>query len=117
MVQIQVMITIMSRFMERNTTLYPLPGGRSLLAYEPCNTASNIAYYHMVTAMARKPHWKLTQAEVTSSLLVLQTINQRSCTITKKAPNRAFSWLKAATTAFTFKTLLRHYAKWTLTPR
>ena len=34
------------------------------------------------------------------------------CTITGKAPTRAFSWLKAATTAFTFKTLLRHYAKW-----
>ena len=31
-------------------------------------------------------------------------------TITEKAPTRAFSWLKAATTAFTFKTLLRHYA-------
>ena len=35
----------------------------------------------------------------------------------KKAPTRAFSWLKAATTAFTFKTLLRHYAKQALTPR
>ena len=31
--------------------------------------------------------------------------------ITEKAPIRAFSWLKAATTAFTFKTLLRHYAR------
>ena len=31
--------------------------------------------------------------------------------ITEKAPTRAFSWLKAATTDFTFKTLLRHYAK------
>ena len=40
-----------------------------------------------------------------------------SCTITEKAPTRAFSWLKAATTAFTFKTLLRHYAKRALTPR
>ena len=28
--------------------------------------------------------------------------------ITKKAPTRAFSWLKAATTALTFKTLLYH---------
>ena len=37
--------------------------------------------------------------------------------ITEKAPTRAFSWLKAATTAFTFKTLLRHYAKRVLTPR
>ena len=38
------------------------------------------------------------------------------CTIMEKAPARAFSWLKAATTAFTFKTLLRHYAKQALTP-
>ena len=29
---------------------------------------------------------------------------------------RAFSWLKAPTSAFTFKTLLRHYAKQALTP-
>ena len=29
----------------------------------------------------------------------------------------AFSWLKAPFSAFTFKTLLRHYAKRTLTPR
>ena len=37
--------------------------------------------------------------------------------ITEKAPTRAFSWLKAATSAFTFKALLRRYAKWALTPR
>ena len=37
--------------------------------------------------------------------------------ITEKAPTRAFSWLKAAITAFTFKTLLRHYAKQAFTPR
>ena len=43
--------------------------------------------------------------------LVLYTINRWSCTIiTEKAPIRAFSWLKAATTAFTFKTLLGHYS-------
>ena len=35
----------------------------------------------------------------------------------EKAPTRAFSWFKAPTSAFTFKTLLRHYAKRTLTPR
>ena len=29
-------------------------------------------------------------------------------TITEKAPTRALSWLKGATTDFTFKTLLRH---------
>ena len=37
----------------------------------------------------------------------------RNFTITEKVPTRAFSWLKA----FTFKTLLRHYAKRALTPR
>ena len=36
---------------------------------------------------------------------------------TEKAPTRALSWLKAATSAFTFKTLLRHYAKLALSPR
>ena len=41
----------------------------------------------------------------------------RRFVITEKAPTRAFSWLKAATTAFIFKTLLRHYAKQALTPR
>ena len=41
----------------------------------------------------------------------------RRFVITEKAPTRVFSWLKAATTAFTFKTLLRHYAKWTVSPR
>ena len=41
----------------------------------------------------------------------------RRFVITEKAPTRAFSWLKAATTAFTFKTLLRHYAKRALIPR
>ena len=30
---------------------------------------------------------------------------------------RAFFWLKASTNAFTFKTILRHFVKRTLTPR
>ena len=40
----------------------------------------------------------------------------RRFVIIEKAPTRAFSWLKAATTALTFETLLRHYAKRALTP-
>ena len=44
-------------------------------------------------------------------------ISIRRFVITEKAPTRAFSWLKAATTAFTFKTHLRHYAKRILTTR
>ena len=51
-------------------------------------------------------------------LLELQTKVLKDFTIiTEKARTRAFSWLKAATTAFTFKTLIRHYAKQALTPR
>ena len=34
----------------------------------------------------------------------------RRFVIMEKAPTRAFSWLKAPTSAFTLKTLLRHYA-------
>ena len=52
-----------------------------------------------------------------ASPVVLQKVTIRRLVITEKAPTRAFSWLKAATTAFTFKTLSRHYAKQTLTPR
>ena len=37
-------------------------------------------------------------------------------TITEKAPTRALSRLKVPTRIFTLKTLLRHYAKWALTP-
>ena len=44
------------------------------------------------------------------------SVPQPVFTITEKAPTRAFSWLKAATTAFTFKTLLRHYANQTARP-
>ena len=42
------------------------------------------------------------------SRVVLQMKAIRRFVITEKAPTRAFSWLKAATTAFTFKTLLKH---------
>ena len=55
-------------------------------------------------------------------LLIISAANRSigsttGCTITEKAPTRAFSWLKAPTSAFTFKTLLRHFAKWALTLR
>ena len=40
---------------------------------------------------------------------------RKDFTIREKAPTRA--WLKVPTSAFTFRTLLRHYAKQTLTPR
>ena len=80
-----------------------------------------------------RPSWVLCRCSATSALsaLILNTCQSRlinsaanrsigsttGCTITKKAPTRAFSWLKVPTSAFTFKTLLRHYAKWALTPR
>ena len=45
----------------------------------------------------------------TSARTSAVTINRRSCTIMEKAPTMAFSWLKAVTTAFTLRTLLRHF--------
>ena len=41
----------------------------------------------------------------------LQTKVCEDFTITEKAPTRAFSQLKVPTSAFTFKTLSKHYAK------
>ena len=49
-------------------------------------------------------------------LFIAPSVPQLVFTITEKAPTRAFSWLKAPTSAFTFKTLLRHYAKQALNP-
>ena len=69
--------------------------------------------------------WSHNQSPVSSppapkQILVLcsaPSVPQPVFTITEKAPTRAFSWLKAPTSAFTFKTLLRHYAERALTPR
>ena len=66
---------------------------------------------HLIEFMTAQQPW-IWWLQATQSWVVLQTTNQRICTITEKAPTRVFSWLKAATTAFTFKTLLRHYACW-----
>ena len=60
---------------------------------------------------------QVPRPRVLSSAVKRSIGSTTGCTITEKAPIRAFSWLKAATTAFTFKTLLRHYAKKVLTPR
>ena len=65
--------------------------------------------------------WSLNTSRVTCHVSgVTISASKRSIrrfVITEKAPTRAFSWLKAATTAFTFKTILRHYAKRALTPQ
>ena len=56
--------------------------------------------------------WHHCPAPVTSSSPAARASNEGSedLTITEKAPNRGFSWLKVPTSAFTFKTLSRHYA-------
>ena len=63
----------------------------------------------IVDGMEYVPSWSLATSASKRSI--------RRFKITEKAPTRAFSWLKAATTAFTFKTLVRHYDKQTLTLR
>ena len=66
---------------------------------------------------AHKQLWARCRAALL--LLVLcsaPSVSQSVFTITEKAPSRAFCWLKALTSSFTFKTLLRHFAKPVLTP-
>ena len=52
------------------------------------------------------PFWAGAGGEAVEYTLVLQTKAIRRFVITEKAPTRAFSWLKAATTTFTFNSLL-----------
>ena len=63
---------------------------------------------------ARLPHSVGTLVPVTPPVTCvpqLETIFYQVFTITEKAPTRPFSRLKALTSAFTFRTLLRHYTK------
>ena len=59
-------------------------------------------------------HLAVSQVTIYTALVTVVTSASKSSirrfVIKEKAPTRAFSWLKAATTAFTFKTLLSHYA-------
>jgi len=53
-----------SNLTERNSTLLKLPYHQTLLVFEPCNFASNIAYYHMNIALASYHKWALSPAVV-----------------------------------------------------
>ena len=76
----------------------------------------------LMILMLRCPHHELLLAPVFCPAVRISagddpSVSQSVFTITEMAPTRAFFWLKATTRAFTFKTLLRHYAKQTLTPQ
>ena len=62
---------------------------------------------HQVVGVAQAGQL-VTQGHVLALVTSASKRSMRRFVITEKAPTRAFSWLKAATTAFTFKTLLRH---------
>ena len=49
---------------ERNATFLQLPHYQKLLVLEPCNFASNIAYYHMNIALASYDRWALSPPTV-----------------------------------------------------
>ena len=66
------------------------PGHRVLV---PCNIATHNSHPAPASAVV---------------LGSAPSVPQPVFTITEKAPTRVFSWLKAPTSAFTFKTLLRH---------
>ena len=60
-------------------------------------------------------HVAIPGQNIISSAVNDPSVSQLVFTITEKAPTKAFCWLKAPTSTFTFKTLLRHYAKQALT--
>ena len=112
-------------------SLPPLPGGGHLDPRSPCSgswpllltwcwpgaewdhppAAGQLGHTRQCSGHQHQ-HWTRSRVHTSASKSSI-----RRFVITEKAPTRAFSWLKAATTAFTFKTLLRHYAKRALTPR
>ena len=53
-----------SQFQERNLTLLPLHPGPPLVVFEPCNFASNLAYYELSTAVASYRAWRLPRSTV-----------------------------------------------------
>ena len=57
----------------------------------------HVVHHHRAVGLARAAANRIENGAPKSSI--------RRFVITEKAPTRAFSWLKAATTAFTFKTL------------
>ena len=87
-------------------------------ALAPVNTNLALLVVFLVIALGCAAWWALNRAAggaVTRAAQLLgwdkdsaSKSSIRRFVITEKAPTRAFSWLKAATTAFTIKTLLRH---------
>ena len=52
--------------------------------------------------------WRIVFQQILNWISVRAANDPSVLTITEKAPTKAFSWLKVPTSAFTFKTLLRH---------
>ena len=93
----------------------------SILATTVISSLRHLPFAHLAWHyyIYRGLYWNRFLQLPSRYLLVLEKVpsDVRRFVSTEKVPTRAFSWLKAATTAFTFKTLLRHYAKRALPPR
>ena len=108
------------------------PGGPGLFVGPPCVLLQQYYFGYGVFYLSKRAPFNIDNCspgrhqtiqlsiQLSCSLQVRITASKRSIRrfkITEKAPTRALSWLRAPTSAFTFKTLLRHYAKRELTPR
>ena len=52
----------------------------SIGIYEPCNYASNLAYYHMVTMICDNQEWSLP-AEYTKAMVQAFTCKKTNCVV------------------------------------
>ena len=79
-----------------------------------CSVARQYLAASQIIITLHREHWPVLR---TTKLVEIELENvcyatvREEFTITEKAPNGSFSWLRAPTSTFTFKTLLRHYAK------
>ena len=92
-------------------------GGAAGARLGPGRGQQNMMNCSLVLASDRTSRHRADRGGTEEHLLSGAANDQSVITITKKAPTRAFFWLKAPTSTFTFKTLLRHYAKRVLTTR
>ena len=96
----QVIIGILSEMSEQSSLV-------SLLGPLPDQDTSLHSLLQSLECQARIVHEKVGEMETSAAN------DPPVFTFTEKAPVRAFSWVRRATSAFTFtlKTLWRHYAK------
>jgi len=64
--------------MRRTPAVFPGIGNKTILIEEPCNYASNVAYYHSVTRICDYPDWFISKKQIQSQKRSFATLSMGS---------------------------------------